>query len=251
MLRQACRAIKRLHDAGYDWLTLSVNVSAVQFAQPQLVAQISSVLAATGLAPEFLTVEITESVLMEDAELATGTLRALKQQGIKVAVDDFGTGYSSLAYLKRFSIDILKIDKRFIRDVSVDPDSAAIVSAIVALAKSLKLDVVAEDVDPFHQWLAFFPQPDCGKPQRGAKDYKPERHDEDDGDHCLNVSSPVLATPMAACNSRMRTSATLLLTSTAPSRMNKELVMACGWEARIGSELAGCNYRPIMDGGQP
>ena len=151
VLRQACDQIKRLHDAGYDWLTLSVNVSAVQFAQPQLVAQISSVLAATGLAAQFLTVEITESVLMEDAELAIGTLRALKEQGIKIAVDDFGTGYSSLAYLKRFSIDVLKIDKSFINDVSIDADSAAIVSAIAVLAKSLKLDVVAEGVETREQ----------------------------------------------------------------------------------------------------
>jgi diguanylate cyclase len=151
VLRRACEEIKRLHDAGYDWLTLAVNVSAVQFAQPQLVAQIASVLATTGLEAKYLTVEITESVLMEDAELAIGTLRALKERGIKVAVDDFGTGYSSLAYLKRFSIDVLKIDRSFINDIAVDADSAAIVSAIAVLAKSLKLDVVAEGVETSEQ----------------------------------------------------------------------------------------------------
>lgn len=151
VLREACRQVRKLHLAGYGWLSLSVNVSAVQFAQPQLLNQISSALAETGFPPEALTIEITESVLMQDAQLAIGTLRALKEKGIKIAVDDFGTGYSSLAYLRRFTIDVLKIDKSFIQDLSSDADNEAIVSAIAVLARSLKLGVVAEGVETGEQ----------------------------------------------------------------------------------------------------
>ncbi len=129
----------------------SLNVSAVQLGQPQLKEHVANVLSKTGLHPACLELEITESVLMQDAETSINTLHDLKEMGIKIAVDDFGTGYSSLAYLKRFPIDILKIDRTFIRDLSINSDSLAIVTAITALAKSLNLTIVAEGVETKEQ----------------------------------------------------------------------------------------------------
>lgn len=147
VLNQACRQAKRWHELGLKDLTISVNVSAVQLGQPQLLNQVAGALEQTGLDPARLELEITESVLMQDAESSIDTLRALKNMGIRISVDDFGTGYSSLSYLKRFPIDVLKIDRSFTRDIVADPDNSAIVAAIVALARSLKLSVLAEGVE--------------------------------------------------------------------------------------------------------
>jgi len=147
VLRQACQQCKVWHDMGHIDLGVSVNVSAVQFAQPRLLDQVRRALADTGFPPESLTLEITESVIMQDAESAVGMLRALKHMGVKVSVDDFGTGYSSLSYLKRFPIDILKIDKSFVRTLGLNDEDTAIVHAILALAKSLRLFTVAEGVE--------------------------------------------------------------------------------------------------------
>ncbi|MDK9725966.1 MAG: GGDEF domain-containing response regulator [Sterolibacteriaceae bacterium MAG5] len=150
VLRQACAQAKIWNDKGYG-IYVAVNVSAVQFGQPRLLEVVSRALAETGLAPEALQLEITESVLMQDAESAIGMLRAFKGMGVRISVDDFGTGYSSLSYLKRFPIDILKIDKSFVRDLPEDEEDTAIVRAIIALARSLRLTTVAEGVETGEQ----------------------------------------------------------------------------------------------------
>jgi EAL domain-containing protein (putative c-di-GMP-specific phosphodiesterase class I) len=108
---------------------------------------VAQVLAETGLAPALLELELTEGMLMHNVEEAVRTLTQLHQMGLRLAIDDFGTGYSSLSYLKRFPIDTLKIDRSFVRDINTDPDDAAIVTAIVAMARSLHLEVTAEGVE--------------------------------------------------------------------------------------------------------
>jgi diguanylate cyclase (GGDEF)-like protein len=151
VLYQACMQAKIWHGSSSHPISVLVNVSAVQLGQPQLKEHVANVLSKTGLHPACLELEITESVLMQDAEASINTLNELKEMGIKIAVDDFGTGYSSLAYLKRFPIDVLKIDRTFIRDLSINSDSLAIVTAITALAKSLNLTIVAEGVETKEQ----------------------------------------------------------------------------------------------------
>ena len=136
---------------GYRNLCVSVNVSAVQFSQPRLLEVVADVLSESGFRPEFLELEITESVLMRDAESTIGMLRALKRMGVKISVNDFGTGYSSLSYLRRFPIDIVKIDKSFVCGVGGSSEDEAIVRAIAALAKTLRLLTIAEGVETADQ----------------------------------------------------------------------------------------------------
>ena len=164
VLQNACRQAKRWHESGYPGLTIAVNVSAVQFWQPGLVQTVAEVLAETGIDPQCLELEITESVLMRNADTTIMTLQALKSMRVKISVDDFGTGYSSLSYLRRFPIDILKIDKSFSCDVIKDVESAAIVQAIGALARGLGLVTVAEGVETAEQ-LEFFRQQHCDRVQ--------------------------------------------------------------------------------------
>ena len=164
VLHQACMQMKSWHDMGFYPMSISVNVSAVQLGQPQLLNHVADVLRNTGLDPACLELEITESVLMQDAEATINMLRALKEMGIKISVDDFGTGFSSLSYLKRFPIDILKIDKSFTRDIDMDPDNSAIVTAIAALARSLNLSVLAEGVESKQQ-LDFLREKKCERVQ--------------------------------------------------------------------------------------
>jgi EAL domain-containing protein (putative c-di-GMP-specific phosphodiesterase class I) len=151
VLRQACLQTKAWHDAGHYPFAIAVNVSAAQFRQPLLAQKIETILQETHLPPESLELEITESLAMQDARSTAETMGHLKELGIQLAIDDFGTGYSSLAYLKRFPIDILKIDKSFVRDVTIDEDDAAIVRAILALARSLKLSAHAEGIETKEQ----------------------------------------------------------------------------------------------------
>lgn len=151
VLGEACRQTRAWQDLGFRGLGISVNVSAVQFAQTRLLSQIKNTLKYSGLDPQFLEVEITESVLMRDAEATASTLKALKDMGVCIAMDDFGTGYSSLSYLKRFPIDTLKIDKSFTQDISGSNDGSSIVSAIAALGRSLDLSLVAEGVETSEQ----------------------------------------------------------------------------------------------------
>jgi len=147
VLRQACAQTRAWQLAGLGSPRIAVNLSARQFRQRALQAVIARTLADTGLAPEHLELELTESLLMEPIPAVRRTLEELKALGLHIAIDDFGTGYSSLAYLKRFPINTLKIDQSFIRDITTDPDAATIASAIIGLAKSLRLTVVAEGVE--------------------------------------------------------------------------------------------------------
>jgi diguanylate cyclase (GGDEF)-like protein len=151
VLFEAVRQLRQWIDAGHARARVSVNVSAVQFAQPRLLEVVSDALQASRLPPGSLILEITESSLMTDVEAAAAMLRALKNMGVKVAVDDFGTGYSSLSYLKRLPIDIIKIDKSFVREVGDRTEDTAIVRAIIALAKSLQLSTIAEGVESIGQ----------------------------------------------------------------------------------------------------
>jgi EAL domain-containing protein (putative c-di-GMP-specific phosphodiesterase class I) len=132
-------------------LTLSVNISARQLEYPRLIEEIGEVLAETGLNPTTLRLEITESVVMEDAESTSVTLRDLKALGIELAIDDFGTGYSSLSYLNRFAVDAVKIDRSFVSQIGTSSRDATIIRAIIALAKSLHLSVTAEGIESTEQ----------------------------------------------------------------------------------------------------
>ena len=160
VFRTACLQNKAWQDAGFPPIRIAVNLSARQLADPMLIDSIASVLRETDLAPTCLEIEITESSVMADVEQSIQILRQLKALGIKLAIDDFGTGYSSLAYLKRFPIDVLKIDQSFVRDVETDPDNAAIVNSIISLAHNLELDVIAEGVETGNQ-LAYLKRQRC------------------------------------------------------------------------------------------
>jgi diguanylate cyclase (GGDEF)-like protein len=163
VLRTAC-AQARAWQERQPGLSVAVNLSARQFQEASLVAQVTDALADSGLDPRCLQLEITESSAMQNAQTAIQTLRELKALGVGLSIDDFGTGYSSLSYLKRFPIDTLKIDQSFIRDIGRDPDDAAIASAIIALAHTLKLTVVAEGVETAGQ-LAFLAAHGCDRSQ--------------------------------------------------------------------------------------
>lgn len=164
VLEAACRQARRWQDRGLPEMRMSVNLSARQFRDPGLVGRVERVISETRLDPSFLELEITESTVMHDSEAAIGTLRALKKLGVTLSVDDFGTGYSSLSYLKLFPIDVLKIDRSFVRDLTTDSDDAAIVRAIVSLSHSLGLAVVAEGVEEVAQ-AAFLRNVKCDELQ--------------------------------------------------------------------------------------
>jgi diguanylate cyclase (GGDEF)-like protein/PAS domain S-box-containing protein len=160
VMRTACKQMKRWHDAGHDDLRIAVNLSARQFQQRGLTGMIEHVLIDTGYPAASLEVEITESIAMHNAELSLAIMRRLKEMGISISIDDFGTGYSSLSYLKRFPIDTVKIDQNFIRDLSRDSNDGAIISAVISMARALKLRVVAEGVETEEQ-LAFLRRQHC------------------------------------------------------------------------------------------
>ncbi|MCF8199196.1 MAG: EAL domain-containing protein [Sulfuritalea sp.] len=151
VLQEACNQAKVWHGMGQTDLRIGVNLSARQFQEDDLLRQISSALQTSGLPSWALELEITEGMLMEDPEAAAVMLRTLAGLGIRLAIDDFGTGYSSLAYLKRFPLHRLKIDKSFVRDISTDVNGALIVSAVIGLASSLKMEVIAEGVESVDQ----------------------------------------------------------------------------------------------------
>ncbi len=150
-LRTACKQNKAWQDAGHPPVRMAVNLSPKQFHQQNLAETVAQALRDTNLHPGFLELEITESVVMKDTASVSANLYKLKDMGIQVTIDDFGTGYSSLSYLKRFPIDGLKIDRVFIRALTTDPNDAAIAKAIIAMAKSLNLRVVAEGVETTDQ----------------------------------------------------------------------------------------------------
>jgi diguanylate cyclase (GGDEF)-like protein/PAS domain S-box-containing protein len=151
VMRAACQQNRAWQDAGLGKLRVAVNLSARQFGAANLIADIRRVLAETGLAPACLEIELTESLFMTDVSLAVELLHGMKALGINLSIDDFGTGYSSLSYLSRFPIDVLKIDRSFVAEITRDSNDAAIVASIIALAHNLKLAVIAEGVETEEQ----------------------------------------------------------------------------------------------------
>ncbi len=163
-MRTACRQARQWHEAGFKNLSLAVNLSVCQLQQPDLVQRVREILEETQIQPRMLELEITESSAMQSPETSVRTLYELKKLGVRISLDDFGTGHSSLSYLKRFPIDTLKIDQSFVRDITTDPDTAAIVSAIIAMARSLRLKVIAEGVE-FTEQANFLRRYNCDQMQ--------------------------------------------------------------------------------------
>jgi len=147
VMKTACKKVKSWHDAGYEKISMAVNISVVQFRQRNFVETVKLALEESNLDPKYLKLELTESMLMDQSDVAIQKLNSVREIGVHIEADDFGTGYSSLSYLKKLPIDVLKIDRSFVTDVDKSSDSAAIVTAISALAHSLKLMVIAEGVE--------------------------------------------------------------------------------------------------------
>jgi EAL domain-containing protein (putative c-di-GMP-specific phosphodiesterase class I) len=147
VLREACRQARAWVDAGLPVTTIAVNVSAMDFRDTSFLDGLFAILAETGLDPTSLELEMTESILMKRPDSTVSTLQALRERGIQVAVDDFGTGYSSLSYLRKFPVDALKIDQSFVRQISTAGDDTTLVTAVISMARSLNLRVVAEGVE--------------------------------------------------------------------------------------------------------
>ena len=159
-LRQVCEQVAAWKSSGLPEVFVSVNVSPLQFRQPTFVDMVSECLKTYGLEPALIHLEVTETLLMENTEVTSRRLRDLRGLGVQVVIDDFGTGYSSLSYLRRWAIDALKVDRSFVNAARLDPASAEIVAAIVALAKALRVEVVAEGVE-FPDQLQLLSQMGC------------------------------------------------------------------------------------------
>ena len=151
VLSAACRQIREWHAAGFENVRVNVNVSGIQFARADFVDIVKQALKFHGISGRCLGIEITESVLMNDFELCSRKIRALQQLGVSISIDDFGAGYSSLAYLTRLPINALKIDGSFIREIGIKSTATTLIEAIVALAHSLNMSVVAECVETEQQ----------------------------------------------------------------------------------------------------
>jgi EAL domain-containing protein (putative c-di-GMP-specific phosphodiesterase class I) len=151
VLRTAARQNREWQDAGLRRIVMSANLSARQFRQQNITKWIRRVLEETGLEPQSIGLELTESLIAEDTEKIIDIVNELKRMGLILAIDDFGTGFSSLAYLKRFRVDVLKIDQSFIRNMMTEPDDATIALAIIALGHSLRMSVIAEGVETAEQ----------------------------------------------------------------------------------------------------
>lgn len=164
VLRTACEQMSQWLQAGMPPFIMAVNCSAIQLVRTDMAAVIKSTLEATGLNPEYLEIELTESLLMQNVEEGIVILQALKELGLHVSIDDFGTGFSSLSYLKRLPVDKLKIDQSFVKDLTTDPGDAAIVTSMITLAHNLGLTVVAEGVETPDQ-LDFLQQKHCDEIQ--------------------------------------------------------------------------------------
>jgi diguanylate cyclase (GGDEF)-like protein/PAS domain S-box-containing protein len=164
VLREACTQARNWLDQGLRFSTMAVNVSAMEFRDDNFLERLFEILGETGLDPGHLELELTESVLMKRAESTTSILRILRERGIKIAIDDFGTGYSSLSYLRKFLVDSLKIDQSFVRQISAAGDDATIVTAVIGMARSLKLRVVAEGVETLEE-LEFLRTHQCDEVQ--------------------------------------------------------------------------------------
>ena len=164
VLREACRQGRAWTDAGLRTGTMAVNISSIQFRDESFLDGVFAILDETGLDPNSLELELTESVLMKHVESTACVLDALKRKGVQVAVDDFGTGYSSLSYLRKFPIDSLKIDQSFVRQITTAPDETTIVAAVISMGRSLNLRVVAEGVENQEE-LAFLQAHQCDEAQ--------------------------------------------------------------------------------------
>ena len=164
VLREACEQARAWVDAGLPMATMAVNVSAMEFRDENFLDGLFAILNETGLDPRSLELELTESVLMKHAEAAASILQTLRERGVQVAVDDFGTGYSSLSYLRKFPIDTLKIDQSFVRQITAGGDDTSIVTAVISMARSLKLRVVAEGVEAPEQ-VGFLRAHECDEAQ--------------------------------------------------------------------------------------
>jgi EAL domain-containing protein (putative c-di-GMP-specific phosphodiesterase class I) len=151
VLRHVCGQLAAWKLAGYAIGTVGVNVSGRQFKSDKLIAQVLDALESSGLAPHELQLELTEGILIDDAELAIDLLGQIRQTGVSIALDDFGTGYSSLTYLRRLPVDVVKIDQSFVRDLTQDEDARSIGQAIISLAHALRKSVVAEGVETLEQ----------------------------------------------------------------------------------------------------
>jgi diguanylate cyclase (GGDEF)-like protein len=151
VMREACRQNKVWQDAGFPPVRVAVNISPQQFQMQKLPDVVEEILAQTGLSPQWLEIEITEGIMLQDVENTIRTLRRLSDLGVHISIDDFGTGYSSLSYIKKLPIHTLKIDQSFVSDITVNPDDAAIARAIITMAQSLRLNVIAEGVEEKEQ----------------------------------------------------------------------------------------------------
>ena len=164
VLRTAVTQLKRWIDAGMQPMVVAVNLSAVQFRHPDLLAMVTQILDEAGLPPQYLELELTEAMAMDNPLAAIAQMNQLHDRGIRMSIDDFGTGYSSLSYLKKFNVSKLKIDQSFVRDISDDSDDKAIVSAIIKLASSMGMQTIAEGVETASQ-LAFLRLQGCDEVQ--------------------------------------------------------------------------------------
>jgi diguanylate cyclase (GGDEF)-like protein len=164
VFREACQQARAWVDGGLPVTPMAINVSAMEFRSEKFLANLFDILRETGLDPILLEIELTESVLMKHAESAAAILHALRGRGVRVAIDDFGTGYSSLSYLRKFPVDGLKIDRSFVRQISSHGVDAPIVTAVIAMARALRLRVVAEGVETAEE-LAFLRAQDCDEAQ--------------------------------------------------------------------------------------
>jgi diguanylate cyclase (GGDEF)-like protein len=164
VLREACRQTQAWVQAGFPIGTIAVNVSALEFRAESLLEGVFAILSETGLDPTSLVLELTESVLMKRPEAAASVLRTLRESGVRVAIDDFGTGYSSLGYLQKFPLDALKIDQSFVRQIDAVGEDTAIVTAVIGMAQSLKLRVIAEGVETLQE-LEFLRAHGCDEAQ--------------------------------------------------------------------------------------
>jgi diguanylate cyclase (GGDEF)-like protein/PAS domain S-box-containing protein len=164
VLVEACKQAREWSDSGLGVVPISVNVSAVEFQSKDFLSGVRAALIATGMEPQNLELELTETVLMQDAESAVVTLLALKAMGVRVAIDDFGTGYSSFTYLRRFPVDTLKVGQSFVQEITADPEGSTLVGAMISIGKSLKQRVVAVGVETASQ-LDFLQRHGCGEGQ--------------------------------------------------------------------------------------
>jgi EAL domain-containing protein (putative c-di-GMP-specific phosphodiesterase class I) len=164
LLRRACEQNVAWQRSGVVAIPIAVNISAVQFRRRDFLGDVIEILQESGLAPQHLNFELTESVLMHGAHTTVSLLHALREMGVRLSIDDFGTDYSSLSYLKRFPVDTLKIDRTFIADLTTDPDDAAITRAIISMGHSLRLRVIAEGVETREQ-LEFLRALSCDEAQ--------------------------------------------------------------------------------------